>query len=71
MLQLFFVIRWQFPFSIDYEDQWMTLGVSSTGNVLVVHHTFNEIDASNTNIRIFSSRKAMNREKQDYMEEKQ
>lgn len=54
----------------DYEDRWMTLGVSSTGNVLVVHHTFNEIDASNANIRIFSSRKATNLEKQEYMEEK-
>jgi uncharacterized DUF497 family protein len=54
----------------DNEDRWMTLGVSSTGNVLVVHHTFNEIDASNANIRIFSSRKATNREKQEYMEEK-
>ena len=54
----------------DYEDRWMTLGVSSTGNVLVVHHTFNEIDTSNVNIRIFSSRKATNLEKQEYMEEK-
>ncbi len=54
----------------DYEDRWMTLGVSSTGNVLVVHHTFNEIEASNANIRIFSSRKATNREKQEYIEEK-
>ncbi len=44
------------------------LGVSSTGNVLVIHHTFNEIDASNANVRIFSSRKATNREKQEYME---
>lgn len=54
----------------DNEDRWMTLGISSTGNVLVVNHTFNEIDVSNVNIRIFSSRKATNREKQEYMEEK-
>ena len=54
----------------DYEDRWMTVGVYSIGNVLVVHHTFSERDALNVNIRIFSSRKATNREKQDYMEEK-
>ncbi len=52
----------------DYEDRWMTLGTSSTGNILVVHHTFIEVDASSANIRIFSSRKATNREKQEYME---
>ncbi len=52
----------------DYEDRWMTLGTSSAGNILVVHHTFIEVDASSANIRIFSSRKATNREKQEYME---
>ncbi|MGR3179128.1 MAG: BrnT family toxin [Candidatus Anammoxibacter sp.] len=53
----------------DYEDRWITSGISSTGNVLVIHHTFNEIDVSNANIRIFSSRKATKREKQQYLEE--
>ena len=41
-----------------------------TAYVLVVNHTFNEIEASNENIIIFSSRKATNREKQEYMEVK-
>ncbi len=54
----------------DYEDRWMTLGVSSTGNVLVLHHTFSERDALNVNIRRYSSRKETNREKQEYIEEK-
>ncbi len=31
----------------DYEDRWITLGIASTGNVLVVHRTFNEVDATN------------------------
>ena len=53
----------------DYEDRWITLGIASTGSVLVVHHTFDKIDVSNVNVRIFSSRKSTKIEKQQYLEE--
>jgi len=42
----------------DKEDRWVTLGLSAGGGLLVVHHTFNEIDADHVRIRIFSCRKA-------------
>ncbi|MBC8552986.1 MAG: BrnT family toxin [Candidatus Brocadiales bacterium] len=52
----------------DNEDRWITLGIASTGNVLVVNHTFKEVDTTNVNIRIFSSRKSTKLEKQQYLE---
>ena len=40
------------------EDRWVTLGIAAIGMLLVVHHTFTEIDPSTVKIRIFSCRKA-------------
>ena len=50
------------------EDRWITLGLASNGSLLVVHHTFNQIDRGNVTIRIISSRKAAKNEKKQYME---
>ena len=50
------------------EDRWITLGISSGGGVLAVHHTFEEINATTVRIRIFSSRKATKNETAQYME---
>ena len=50
------------------EDRWMTLGLSGTGKLLIVNHTFDQINAKNVNIRIFSSRKAVKREIRQYSE---
>ncbi|MFQ5640163.1 MAG: BrnT family toxin [bacterium] len=52
----------------DNEDRWITVGAAATGNILVVHHTFGQVDDSNVAIRIFSSRKATKREKRQYLE---
>ena len=40
------------------EDRWVTLGISVNGGLLVVHHTFQEIDSKHVRVRIFSCRKA-------------
>ena len=48
------------------EDRWLTLGIGATGAMLVVHHTFREVDDSTTLIRIISSRKAAGREIEQY-----
>jgi len=40
------------------EDRWVTLGLSAGNGLLVVHHTFEQIDADHASIRIFSCRKA-------------
>ncbi len=51
----------------DDEDRWITLGFSAGGGLLVVHHTFTSIDASNASIRIISSRKATKRETRQHL----
>ena len=48
------------------EDRWVTMGVSENGPLLIVHHTYNQIDNKTAKIRIISSRKATKREKQYY-----
>lgn len=50
------------------EDRWITLGLASSGALLVVHHTFNHISKDISIIRIISSRKATKNEKSQYME---
>ena len=53
----------------ETEDRWITFGVSATGGMLVVHHTFEEISDERIRIRIFSSRKGTRREIRQYSEE--
>lgn len=50
------------------EDRWITLGISANGGLLVVHHTFQEIDAAHVRIRIFSCRRATTQENKQYQE---
>ena len=50
------------------EDRWVTLGLSAGGGLLVVHHTFEEADATTFEVRIFSARKATRREADAYSE---
>ena len=52
----------------DVEERWITMGVSSIGSLLVVHHTFRTVDAKRSIIRIFSSRRASKNEMQQYGE---
>jgi hypothetical protein len=50
------------------EDRWMTLGLASTGVLMVVNHTYKKVDESTATIRIISSRKATKNEEKQYME---
>jgi len=52
----------------ESEDRWLTLGLPSTGPLLVVNHTFEKVDEETTLIRIISSRKASPREQAQYTE---
>ena len=47
------------------EDRWMTLGISLTGKVLVVAHTYRETGGKET-VRIISARKANPNESKEY-----
>ncbi len=50
------------------EERWITLGISSAGNIIIVNHTFVELDKNSIKIRIFSSRKATKNERSQYEE---
>lgn len=50
----------------DYEERWLTLGLSANAELLVIHHTFSEVGEDVVLIRIISSRKATKREAQQY-----
>ena len=40
------------------DERWIGLGVASNGLLLVVVHTWTEVDPVNVNVRIISARKA-------------
>lgn len=50
------------------EDRWITLGISTSGIPLVVHHTFEAIDDATVRIRIFSCRRPTKNELSHYAE---
>ena len=51
------------------EDRWLTLGFGLNGMLLVVHHTFVQLDEHTALIRVISARKATAREQRQYMEQ--
>ncbi len=50
----------------DTEERWVTLGLNTSGKLLVVIHTYNIIDYQNVLIRIISARKATKNEIKKY-----
>ncbi len=50
----------------DEEERWLTLGLDSGGALLVVNHTFTNVDKKNCSIRIISARKATKPETRQY-----
>lgn len=55
--------------SNSIEDRWITLGISGNEYLLVVVHTYNEINDKVARIRIISARKATKREIVQYQGE--
>jgi uncharacterized DUF497 family protein len=51
------------------EERWVTMGEASTGNLLVVVHTWREMDPFRTAVRIISARRPTPREARQYREE--
>ena len=56
------------PDHSDGEDRWITMGISTTGRLLVVVHTFIEDNERASTIRIISSRRAGRSEHKEYGE---
>ena len=50
------------------EERWIALGVASNGALLVVVHTWTEVDPVNVRVRIVSARKANAAETAPYEE---
>lgn len=48
------------------EERWITMGISVSSILLVVHHTFREETMNSVTIRLISSRKATRKERQQY-----
>jgi uncharacterized DUF497 family protein len=51
------------------EERWITLGMASSGNLLVVVHTWAEIDADRGAVRIISARRPTRNETRQYRED--
>jgi len=50
------------------EERWVTIGMDNSANLLVVVHTYQEIDKNVSRIRIISAQKAQKNEISQYME---
>lgn len=50
----------------EAEERWLTLGQAENGKLLVVVHTYCEVDVANAGIRIISARSATKRERRQY-----
>ena len=52
----------------DEEDRWITIGFDQSGRLLVVVHTFHQIDTASCRIRLISARRATTNEMRQYQE---
>jgi uncharacterized DUF497 family protein len=48
------------------EERWITMGFDRSGALLVVHHTFQNVDESTCGVRVISARKATKTEARQY-----
>jgi uncharacterized protein len=55
----------------DDEQRWVTIGQASSGQTLVVIHTFTQLDATTIELRLISARKADRQERKDYEQQMQ
>jgi uncharacterized protein len=53
----------------DDEDRWITIGLASDGNLIVVVHTHQQHTRDRVTIRIISARRPTARETRDYLDE--
>ena len=52
----------------EIEERWITIGMDKKGNLIVVCHTFNQVDNETFQIRIISARKPTKTEIMQYKE---
>ncbi|RPI09271.1 MAG: BrnT family toxin [Zetaproteobacteria bacterium] len=56
------------PDHSESENRWVTLGISGSGRLLVLCHTYNEEPGETATIRIYSARRPTPAETQSYEE---
>ena len=56
------------PDHSETEDRWITIGISGSGRLLIVIHTFRVESEDDATVRIISSRKATKQETKKYGE---
>lgn len=56
------------PDHSELEDRWVTLGISRSGRLLVICHTFHEKPAEAVTVRIYSARRPTSKETHRYEE---
>lgn len=56
------------PDHSETEERWLTVGISGSGRLVLVCHTFNEISGEAVTIRIYSARRPTRKETQNYEE---
>jgi uncharacterized DUF497 family protein len=57
------------PDYIGDEERWVSMGEASTGNLLVIVHSWREMDPYRTAVRIISARRPTRREARQYRDE--
>ena len=50
----------------DFEERWITMGLARNGQLLVVSHTYTEMDCGRTLVRIISALPASPEEQRQY-----
>jgi uncharacterized protein len=54
----------------DEEERWVTIGLDASGNLLVVVHTFEEVNETRCKIRLISARRATKKEAEQYQRDR-
>lgn len=60
-------------FDVDHtseEERWITLGISASGRLLIVCHTYFDLSEDTAILRVYSARKANTKEKSHYRGDK-
>lgn len=50
----------------DTEERWVTMGRAANGTLLVISHTYHEVNVKAADVRIISARRATSHERRQY-----
>jgi len=50
----------------DIEERWITIGISVSGRLIIICHTYFELSEDTVILRVYSARKTTSKEKKQY-----